>query len=565
MYDILKKVWFLLTPREKFHSWLILLMMVFAACLEILGIGLVMPVIALLAKPELVDQNRYLKLIHDSINPSSNSEFVIILCLILITLYLAKNIFMVFLTLVQSRFIFGMIAGLSNRLYENYINAPYSFHLKNNSAHLLNNLNFMTNIGGGILVPFMLFSTEIVVVFAILSVLFFISPWITVSLAAVTAFVVGISHLQLKRMNYSIGEKIRIHNAHVFQYGIQGFEGIKEGKVRNIEPYFCSEFSKHQILKNNASAIGNTLMNLPRFFIEAIVIVVGLSTLVILMWLGNPTGTILMTLSLFSVSLVRIMPSMSRMQYAMTCIRQYTHSFEEIYRDLVEFQREVRSDGGNPICLDDEIRIDNITFSYSSAYAPVLKDYSLSIKKNSSVVFMGTTGCGKTTLIDLMLGLLKPQKGCIRVDGRDIEENLSSWQRKMGYVPQSIYMLDDTIRANVAFGVRTNEIDDARVRECLETAQIMDFVDSLENKLETLVGEKGVRLSGGQRQRIAIARALYHKPEVLILDEATSALDNETEEAFIDAVNVLKGKLTIIMIAHRTASAKNCEIIRLGD
>ncbi|OGV37065.1 MAG: hypothetical protein A2X48_04445 [Lentisphaerae bacterium GWF2_49_21] len=561
MFDILKKIWSILNPKERITAVLIFVLMIFSAALEIVGIGLIMPVIALLSKPELIDHNRFFKIIHDFVNPESTKSFIIILSVSLIILYILKNIFMMWFTLYQSKFIFNKTSELSNKLYENYINARYSFHLKNNSTHLLNNLNQISGIGIGILLPFMILLTEGIVAFSIILLLFLMNPIITLSVSGIGSVIIATSYLLLKKINYQLGERIRFHGAYVFQFAMQGFEAIKECKVRNKETYFCNEYRRHLFLRNDAMALSNAQVNYPRFFIEALVIVIGLSTLIILLEFGNTNESALLTLSLFSVCLLRIMPSMSRIQYNMTIIRQNLYTFNELYHDLTSFQIDKRHNDGDPIVLNDTILIDNISFSYRDESTPIFKDYSLSIKKYSSVVFMGTTGSGKTTLIDIILGLLKPHQGVIRVDGRNIEENISSWQIKIGYVPQFIYLMDSTIKNNVAFGVKPEEINDERVRECLKTAQIIDFIDSQKDRLNTMVGEKGVRLSGGQRQRIGIARALYHQPEVLILDEATSALDNETEKAFIDAVNVLKGKITIIMIAHHLASAKHCDRI----
>jgi ABC-type multidrug transport system fused ATPase/permease subunit len=235
-----------------------------------------------------------------------------------------------------------------------------------------------------------------------------------------------------------------------------------------------------------------------------------------------------------------------------------------VFEDISGIKPEITSAGDSEIVFNREIRLDSVAFQYSGAEKPVIEDFTLDIPKNSSVAFVGPTGCGKTTLADLVTGLLKPTSGKVLVDGADIAGNLRSWRRKIGYVPQFIFLLDDTVRANVAFGVPESEFDDARVVECLKLAQIYDFVSELSNGIEHVVGENGIQLSGGQRQRIGIARALYNDPEVLILDEATSALDNETEQAFIDALRTLKGKLTMIMIAHRMTTVENCDdVVRL--
>jgi ABC-type multidrug transport system fused ATPase/permease subunit len=278
-------------------------------------------------------------------------------------------------------------------------------------------------------------------------------------------------------------------------------------------------------------------------------------------------GSILLTLTLLAVSLIRMMPSMSRIQYNLTTVRHNLHAFNNIYEDLKNLSPVIiESSDKEPLCFKDKIEIKNVDFAYEGAEENIFTDFSLTIPFASSVAFVGTTGCGKTTLVDIILGLLKPIKGKILVDGRSIEENLPSWREKIGYVPQFIFLLDSSIAENVAWGVNRDKIDEQKIRKCLEKAQILDFVESLPDKLKTNVGENGVCLSGGQRQRIGIARALYRDPEVLVLDEATSALDNETENAFVEALDSLRGKLTIIMIAHRLTTIKNCDkIIRMNE
>jgi ABC-type bacteriocin/lantibiotic exporter with double-glycine peptidase domain len=230
-----------------------------------------------------------------------------------------------------------------------------------------------------------------------------------------------------------------------------------------------------------------------------------------------------------------------------------------IFDDVVNFRREEKKSSSQKLLFNDSIMLHSVFFRYDEADEYIIKDFSLKIRKNSSVAFVGPTGCGKTTLVDIILGLLKPTEGKVLVDGTDIESNLTAWQKKIGYVPQFIFLLDDSVRSNVAFGIPENEIDDDRVVQCLKMAQIYGFVKELSGGINHIVGENGIQLSGGQRQRIGIARALYHNPEVLVLDEATSALDNETEKAFIDALNNLKGKLTIIMIAHRLTTVEKCD------
>ena len=540
-------------------------MMVATAFLEILGLGLVMPVIALISKPELIEQNHYLNLVHDMICPSSNESFIIILCTALIVLYVGKNLFMAFQTYLQSRFIMRKATELSSKLFDNYMRAPYAFHLNKNSSYLLNNVNFVDVMSTGVIIPAMIILTEGFVVAALFVTILYAAPLISCGIILASGIISLLVYYPMKNINYNVGITVRHEAALVSQYCMQGFEGIKECIVRNAEPYFIKAHRRHRELRNDAIALNTFLGNIPRFFIEAMIVSVALGGLTALILSGMAYGSILLTLSLLAVAMVRLMPSMSRIHYNMATIRQNLHSFDALYQDITAFTTAPQVPSGPEIEFQHALRLDHVSFAYEGTMDSIIDSFSLDIPKNSSVAFVGPTGCGKTTLVDIILGLLKPRQGKILVDGRGIEENLFSWRRKIGYVPQFIFLLDAAIRENVAYGLPPEQIDDNRVIQCLATAQMMDFTQSLPGKLYAMVGEDGVRLSGGQRQRIGIARALYNNPEVLILDEATSALDNDTEKAFIDALNTLSGKLTIIMIAHRLTTVEKCDkVVKLG-
>jgi len=561
VFDLLKKIWSLLIGSEKIKMVLIVFMMAIGAVLEILGIGFIIPVVALVSKPDLMEQSRYLKLISDFLQPSSHESFIITLCVIIIILYVGKNLFLLLLSYAQSEFIFSKSAHLSEQLFENYINTPYSFHLKHNSSHLIVNIELLIVISNGVLMPAMLLMTELAVVTVIMITLLCLSPLTTLALALITGIISLIMYYPLRSLNFQTGKSLQEHRKKCFQYMTEGIGAIKECKVRNGEDFFREEHAKEQYKYNDAMKMQYFLGQIPRFFIEAFVVTLGMGALAFFIYSGMSMGSILLTLSLLGVSMIRLMPSMSRIQYNLARIRQTVFSFDEIFRDLTQIEHENKSSTGKSITLDDKINLNDITFVYDGAEKKILDSYSLEIACKSSVALIGPTGCGKTTLVDILLGLLKADSGTVTVDGRNIEENLSSWQKTIGYVPQVIYLTDNTIRSNVAFAVNEEEIDDERVLECLKTAQILEFIDSLPDGINTKTGEKGVRLSGGQRQRIGIARALYHNPQVLVLDEATAALDNETEKAFVDAIKTLHGKLTIIMIAHRLSTTENCDKI----
>lgn len=533
-------------------------LMVIGAFLELLGIGMIMPVIAMLAEPGLMEQNKYLKIIYDTVNPASEGQFLLILCAVVAALYAGKNIYLAFLAKVQALFIFNKVKIFGVKLFERYLKAPYAFHLRRNSSGFINNLLVVGSIANGFLMPLMQLATEAVVVAAILAAMLALAPSLTLALAAVSAALAVGLHLALRNFNASIGMRLQTYKRLTMRDAMQSLEGIKECKVLNCDAFLTEQYA-HDIAKLRMAEGDQFFVGqIPRFSIEAFVVVAGMGALATLILSGVASGSIVLRLSFIAVAMVRLMPSLSRINYYLSSLRHQMPAFNDILDDFIALSPQSAT-LGPPITLEKSIRLESVSFRYEGAKADTVSSISVEIPKNSSVAFVGQTGCGKTTLMDVILGLLKPSSGRALVDGRDIEENLPSWQTKIGYVPQVIHLADDSIRANVAYCIPKDKIDDAQVARCLEMAQLKEFADSLPEGVETEIGERGVRLSGGQRQRIGIARALYRNPEILALDEATSALDNDTEKAFVDALKKLKGKLTIIMIAHRLTTVENCD------
>lgn len=560
MIQTLRKVWALLNSAEKKQFFLVIGMMVFGALLELAGIGMIVPVIALLSKPELVEESRTLSLLNKILAPKTPQEFILILCVVLSVFFIVKNIYLTILTKIQSKFIYRKAGDLASLLFENYMTAPYIFHLQKNSSVMMGNINLITQVASGVLIPFMMLLTEFIIISAIFIMLVAVEPLTTMILAAIVILTGFIMYHPFKNYNYNLGQKNKFYNMEVLKHIMQGLGGIKESKIRNAEKYFSDIHAKNQVELKHSLMLMYFTGQLPRFTIEAMVVAVGMGTLAAFILLGVSNTSIIIKLSLFAVAVFRLMPSFSRVQYYLATIRHYNCAFDDIYNDLTNLEHEYKETDKPALEFKDAIVLDNISFTYPDKNK-LFDNYNLKIPRLSSLAFIGPTGCGKTTVVDLIMGLLKPESGKIRVDGRDIEENLASWQKQIGYVPQFIYLMDDTIRANVAFGISPDKIDDNRINECLKIAQILNFVESLPEGINTVIGERGVRLSGGQRQRIGIARALYCKPQVLILDEATSALDDDTEKAFVDALEALHHKQTIIMIAHRLTSTKNCDQI----
>ncbi|MCP3967430.1 MAG: ABC transporter ATP-binding protein [Lentisphaerae bacterium] len=554
----MNKIWNLLSPLEQSKITLLLFGIAIRAVLDVLAIGLLMPIITLVTKPELIDKNIYLMQFYRLISPKSPQSFIIFLSICVITLFIFKNLYMIQLMKIVGKIINFKCADLASSLFLNYIYAPYSFHLKTHSSHLHKKIDMIEHTCKEVYQSFMILFAELSVVFFIVLMLFIFSPMTTLALFGVICIVSAIIYLPFRNYNYKLGESHYKYSQALAKCNMQAFKGIKEVIVSNCQKNLYTNYNYFQKEKAAIGASQYLLGQYPRFFIESLVITLGLSTLVLFIVFGMEKSSIFMTLSLLAISMVKIMPSMACIQYHLTILNHNVHRFNDIYNDIKGLQPKTIESISSPFIYNNEIEIKNVSFKYDKNHH-VFKDFSLTIPCNSSVALAGATGCGKTTLVDIILGLLNPSKGGVYVDGHNIDESLSSWQRMIGYVPQHIFLKSGSVKENVALGIDRKYIDESKVRNCLKRAQVYKFLETLPHKLETDIGENGVRLSGGQRQRIGIARALYHDPKILILDEATSALDDDTESAFIDALNSLNGKLTIIMVAHRLSTIKNCD------
>ena len=386
----------------------------------------------------------------------------------------------------------------------------------------------------------------------------FLMPGITLSCTALLA-VLGLAlYLPLKRLNASVGKAQADAEMESRRRMLEGFFGIKAVKAMGREPFFIELCDRTLGKWLPLRAFLTELGQLPRLCLEFSAILAALAVFAAMALGGMPPGTLLLSFSLLVAALSRMLPAFSRIHYNLGRVLQNRYSFDSVF-EWLNLPREKLDGGGEPLTLKDRIEFRGVSFSYPEREEPLFRDFSLTIPARSSVALTGVTGGGKSTLADILLGLLEPQSGGVFVDGRNIRENLLSWRSRIGFVPQHIFLLDDTVRANVAFGA-PGFADTAHVAATLRMAQLEEFVATLPQGMDTVIGENGIRLSGGQRQRLGIARALYCKPELLILDEATSALDEETERALVEALDSLRGKLTIVTIAHRLSTVEKCDI-----
>lgn len=614
---LIKKIYALLDRKARKRAIVLIIVMFFGAAFEAVGIGLIFPFIALLGNPDSFASNSRLKWVYIHSGLGSHQQFIICSASFLLAVFIVKSFYLAFMNYAQFKFAFTSQVSLSNRLFSHYLRSPYSFHTQHNSAELLRNVNSeVLWIFNHVLIPLMAAMVELFVLLLIGLILIVASPKASVVAFVFMGGVGGGFYFFIKRKMRVLGKNQQEHISKMIQWVNQGLGGIKDTKVRGTEDYFLNAYRRSAESYSHANIYLKTVESIPRMFIETLGIAGILTGCIVLIARGEDLTKHLPFIALFAMSAMRIMPSLNRVISCLTGIRFYSASVDVVYSDLIRdsykqenshfnagqslapsnnspitfnrflgslFQDIVYSDlfcgsykqknshfnaglslapsNNNPITFDREIMLDRIFFKYPERDQMVLNGISLTINKGTSVGLVGTSGAGKSTLVDVMLGLLNTVEGSVLVDGRPISENLRSWQSLIGYIPQSVYLMDDTIRRNVAFGIEDVEISDDKIWQSLREAQLESFVRGLKDGLSTRVGENGVCLSGGQKQRLGIARALYGNPQILVLDEATSSLDSETEQEISKVITALKGDKTLLVIAHRLTTIMNSDCI----
>lgn len=562
MITVLRKIRFLLTPSERRGAVVLLGLMMVGMTLETLCTGLVIPAIALMMQQDLAATYPQFQPLLAALGSPPHAELIVKVMLGLVSIYLAKNLFLAFLAWRQTRFAFGAQAQLSQRLFAIYLRQPYTFHLQRNSAQLIRNVTGEVGMFTDAMVGSLNIVTELLVLLGISTLLLAVEPAGTLIAALVLGGAAWTFHYGMRARIVRWGESRQKHDVMRLQHLQQGLGGAKDVILLGREANFLDQFGVHTAQSARVGQFQSTLQMLPRLWLELLA-VVGLATLVVAMLLqGREVATIVPTLGLFAAAAFRLMPSVNRVLAGAQVLRYNLPVVNSLHEELklaTPQRAATRARAAGVPCFQIDIRLCNVDYTYPSAAAPALNDLTLRIRKGESIGFVGPSGSGKSTLVDVILGLLTPSAGQVLADGEDIQKHLRAWQDQIGYVPQSIYLTDDTLRRNVAFGLPDGEIDNAAVERAIRAAQLREFVAGLRDGLETLVGERGMRLSGGQRQRIGIARALYHDPAVLVLDEATSALDTATERGVMQAVNALHGSKTLLIVAHRLSTVANCD------
>ena len=548
-------IWRMLKKSERRGLGMIFVLMLIGTVLEMFSLGLVVPIVGLLVNPDYIDRVPF---VHSLFGDLTTTQYVLGAMGLLIGVYIVKTIFLIWKTWVQRGFSNSVTLRIAQDLYENYLRQPYAFHLERNSAIMIRNSQSSASLMSGVIDPLLLIASEFLVSGGLFILMLLLEP--VGSLAAIVifgSFSVIFRRITSRRIT-KWGEAQNSYKGSIIQHLQQGFSGVKDIKILGREDYFVASYQRD--LSGNAYvqrryAVAQTL---PRFSMELLTIIC-LGLLVSLMVLSDKAlSDILPVLSLFGAAAFRLLPTLSQVINSFMSININRPIVNDLYADLALPIPAVTTDQKSRKLLD-RIDVEGLSFSYARTTRDALNNVSISIRRGEAVGLIGSSGSGKSTLVDILLGLLKPTSGQVRIDGNDIHQNLRGWQDQIGYVPQSIFLTDDTLRRNVAFGLPKEKIDDEAVKSAIRLAQLEEFVASLPDGMETLVGERGVRLSGGQRQLIGIARALYNNPDILVLDEATSSLDTETEHGVMQAVQALQGDKTVIIVAHRLSTVEYCD------
>lgn len=562
---MIAKLKYIFTERDKLKMLLLLLTVIAGSFLELIGVAIFSPFVNILMNPDMIQEKWYLKWIYDIFQFTASNAFLAALTGMIIFIYVFKNVFLALQKNWIYKFSYGIQLKISTKLLKTYVREPYTFHLSHNIAILQRSLQEDTDLFTKGIIHAMELVAEIAVCGTLGIYLFLVSKSIAVTVVILLLVSLFIFTSLSRRYSKNLGKQCQQYKSNLYQWVNQSLGGIKELKILNREEYFINAYEDNYKKYVHGLRINRLIATLPKYFVEAVCMTGLLLAVLIKMFWGQKDDftTFIPQLSVFAVAAFRLLPSVGKINEHVADILYSLPSLDLIYHDLkaIEEEPEIKRKEELEWQFEKKISVKKVCYHYPDSEDMVIDNASFDIPKGKTVAFIGPSGAGKTTMVDIILGLLKPQYGKVYADDLDIHKHSYVWQKEIGYIPQVIYLSDDTIRNNIAFGVDKNQIDERAIENALRRAQLYEFVENLPEGLDTVVGDRGVRLSGGQRQRIGIARALYHDPEVLVLDEATSALDNETEAAVMEAIDHLQGTKTILIIAHRLTTIRNVDMI----
>ena len=571
MLKILKKMNLLLDKKQKRSMIWIILMMLVGGVLESLGVTMLVPIITVLLDPVKVEENKYLSAIYHGLDLQNTTQFAVVMLAAFVGVIVVKNIFLFCQQKVQLKFVYTNQFATSRRMMINFMQRPYEYYLNADTSVIQRNITSDVNNMYGLILSFLQLCSECIVFVCLVGVLLAIDAQMIMIVAALMIVLLFLIKKVLKPIMVKAGQDNQDYYSGLYKWIEQSVMGIKEIKIANKENYFINEYAKCGAGYVNSVQKYNIFNATPRLLIETVCIGGMIGYFIVIILQGARITDLLPQLSALAMAAMRLLPSVNRINNYQTSISYFEpffmgvsdHLQEEIHDDQVSYDAEkyLQKKEVEKLEIKKEIRLEDITYKYPNSDTLIFNHADMVIPIGNSVGIVGTSGAGKTTIVDILLGLLQIESGHILADGVEVREHYESWLKNIGYIPQTIFMIDSSIRKNVAFGYPDEEIDDDKVWRALKEAQLDEFVRGLPEGLDTSIGERGIRISGGQRQRIGIARALFEDPEVLVLDEATSALDNDTEAAIMDSINRLHGRKTLIIIAHRLQTIEKCDMV----
>ena len=558
---MLKKIKIVLSKKQLLYFYFFVFLSFLSMIFETLGIGLIIPFMQTLVT-EGINQRiaGFLNLF--GIYPASKYDLIFILILAIAIVYTFKAVFLTYFSYASNKFLADLRVSLKDKLYSAYLNKPYSFHLNNNSSTLMRNINEV-DLVVFVLKSLILLINETIVFLGIFAFIIFYEPKGSL---IIILFLSSFGYIFFKKIQDKLsewGKTRQITSGLSLKYLQEGFGSIKDIKILQRSDYLVNAFTKNNKNLNLSERKEQFIDSLPKLWLEWLVVIAFVLLIFFMLFQEKEFIQIVPLLGLFAAAAYRVTPSLARILNAVQGIIYNRPAVDSVYKEYSKqnFKENVDKTSSKKIFLNKEVNLQNINFKYSNSSPLILRDINLNIKSGTTIGLIGESGIGKTTLINIILGLIQPTSGSIQVDGVDIFENINSWQSRIGYVPQNIYLADDTIKRNIAFALPDEKIDDVLVKKAITNAKLDSLIDNLNEGVNTSVGEFGDKISGGQRQRIAIARALYKDPQILILDECTNSLDIKTEKQIMNEVNSLKGKKTIIMVTHRLSTLENCDRI----
>lgn len=576
MFSVIKKFDKLLNTKQKSRLVILAIITIVGAFLEVIGVSLMLPLITAIMQPDIIITNKYIAFVCRLLDLHSHRTFVIVCIIAVICIFIFKDFFLMMEYYLQARFVYNNQFATQQKILSGFLNRPYEFFVGVESGEILRVIQSDVTNTYVLLTTLLGMFTESVVALAISITIFVIDPLMTTFVVVMMAFAVIFISKLIKPILKRKGEERHIHYSLMYKWILQSIIGIKEVKVGSKEEFFKANFEISGRKYISAEKWSNVFSNIPRLIIEMVSVCSTLAFIAFMIYKGKEIETLVPTLGAFAMAAMKLMPSANRIVAAINQMVFQEPSLDKLLIDIklfeedelryADYRKDISEKLVKGLTITNKIELKDIVYHYQNSDELILDKANMIIPVGKSIGIVGASGAGKTTVVDILLGLLLAKEGEVLADDVNVMEHYSEWLSNIGYIPQSIFMLDDDIKSNVAFGVKKEEQDEERVWEALREAQLEDFVRGLKDGIHTQIGERGMRLSGGQKQRIGIARALYSNPAVLVFDEATSALDSETEAAVMSSINGLHGKKTMIIIAHRLQTIKECDMVyRVGD